>query len=215
MSTESGIPDFRSVDGLYNQKYDYPPETILSHSFYVNHTEEFYRFTGIKCSVSPQNRTRRITNWQNWKSRKIKSGRNPEYRRTASGGRKQKCFGTTRQRSQKLLQKMWKGIWCGVHLKFQRRAGMWQLWRTDQTGCCFVWGRIEPADIRGCSLLYQSCGHAHYRRYVTGGLPAAGLIDYYRGNKLVLINKSTTSMDSRADLLIQAGLGEVFGQIEV
>lgn len=49
VSTESGIPDFRSVDGLYNQKYDYPPETILSHSFYLYHTEEFYRFTAIKC----------------------------------------------------------------------------------------------------------------------------------------------------------------------
>lgn len=54
VSTESGIPDFRSVDGLYNQKYDYPPETILSHTFYMRHTEEFYRFTVIRCYVLMQ-----------------------------------------------------------------------------------------------------------------------------------------------------------------
>ncbi len=93
MSTESGIPDFRSVDGLYNQKYDYPPETILSHSFYVNHTEEFYRFYRDKmlCLTAKPNTTHyKLAELE--KSRKIKSGRNPEYRWTASGGRKQKMF---------------------------------------------------------------------------------------------------------------------------
>ena len=110
VSTESGIPDFRSVDGLYNQKYDYPPETILSHSFYVNHTEEFYRFYRDKMLSHRKTEHDALQIGRTGKSRKIKSGRNPEYRRTASGGRKQKCFGTTRQRSQKLLQKMWKGI---------------------------------------------------------------------------------------------------------
>ena len=60
VSTESGIPDFRSVDGLYNQKYDYPPETILSHSFYMSKTGEFYRFTTIKCSAWMQSRMQRM-----------------------------------------------------------------------------------------------------------------------------------------------------------
>ena len=111
VSTESGIPDFRSVDGLYNQKYDYPPETILSHSFYVNHTEEFYRFYRDKMlCLTRKTEHDALQIGRTGKSRKIKSGRNPEYRRTASGGRKQKCSGTARQRSQKLLQKMWKGI---------------------------------------------------------------------------------------------------------
>ena len=64
VSTESGIPDFRSVDGLYNQKYEYPPETILSHSFYIKYPEEFTVFTGTKCSALTRNRTSRIKSWR-------------------------------------------------------------------------------------------------------------------------------------------------------
>lgn len=62
VSTESGIPDFRSVDGLYNQKYDYPPEIILSHDFFMKNTEEFYRFTVIKCFALTQNQILLISN---------------------------------------------------------------------------------------------------------------------------------------------------------
>lgn len=68
VSTESGIPDFRSVDGLYNQQYDYPPETILSHSFYMAKTEEFYRFyQGTKCSVFLPDPILRTKSWQSWR----------------------------------------------------------------------------------------------------------------------------------------------------
>lgn len=66
VSTESGIPDFRSVDGLYHQQYDYPPETILSHSFYRSHPEEFSVFTGIRCSSQKLSRTPPIKSWQSW-----------------------------------------------------------------------------------------------------------------------------------------------------
>jgi len=64
VSTESGIPDFRSVDGLYNQQYDYPPETILSHSFFMRKPEEFYRFTEIRCSVTRPDPMRPTKNWR-------------------------------------------------------------------------------------------------------------------------------------------------------
>lgn len=67
VSTESGIPDFRSVDGLYNQQYKYPPETILSHSFYRQNPEEFYRFYRTKCSVWMHSQISPISNWQSWK----------------------------------------------------------------------------------------------------------------------------------------------------
>ena len=67
VSTESGIPDFRSVDGLYNQKYDYPPETILSHTFYRKHPQEFYRFYRNKMLCLDASRTSRITSWQSLK----------------------------------------------------------------------------------------------------------------------------------------------------
>ena len=67
VSTESGIPDFRSTDGLYNTKYDYPPETILSDEFFYAHTEEFYRFTATKCCICRQNPTLRILRWLGWR----------------------------------------------------------------------------------------------------------------------------------------------------
>lgn len=69
VSTESGIPDFRSVDGLYHQKYDVPPETILSHSYFLRYPEKFYAFTATKCFRSARNRTRRIRNLQSSKRR--------------------------------------------------------------------------------------------------------------------------------------------------
>ena len=69
VSTESGIPDFRSVDGLYHQKFDYPPEVMLSHSFFVTHTEEFYRFYREKLIVHGQSPTPPTSGWQSWNSR--------------------------------------------------------------------------------------------------------------------------------------------------
>ena len=69
VSTESGIPDFRSVDGLYNMKYDYPPETILSHTFFMNNTEEFYKFYRDKLIVKVLSRTRHILHLQNLKKK--------------------------------------------------------------------------------------------------------------------------------------------------
>ena len=67
VSTESGIPDFRSVDGLYHQKYDYPPETILSHSFYMRKPEEFFRFYKNKMLFPKAELPQRIKSWPNWK----------------------------------------------------------------------------------------------------------------------------------------------------
>ena len=67
VSTESGIPDFRSVDGLYHQQWDYPPETILSHTFFQRNPEEFYRFIGLKCCVIPQSQTRPTSIWHIWR----------------------------------------------------------------------------------------------------------------------------------------------------
>ena len=68
VSTESGIPDFRSADGLYNAKYPYPPETILSHSFFMEETESFSAFRGTKSPIPAQSQTRRISRWSLWKS---------------------------------------------------------------------------------------------------------------------------------------------------
>ena len=111
VSTESGIPDFRSVDGLYHQKYDYPPETILSHTFYMEKTEEFYRFYRDKMlALDAKPNAAHLETCRTGSKRKVKSSGYTEYRRTASGGRQQKCAGTARQRTPQLLQKMRKTV---------------------------------------------------------------------------------------------------------
>lgn len=107
VSTESGIPDFRSVDGLYHQKYDYPPETILSHTFYMEKTEEFYRFYRDKMlALDAKTKCGTFKTCRTGSKRKVKGSGYTEYRRTSSGGRQQKCAGTSRQRTPQLLQKM-------------------------------------------------------------------------------------------------------------
>lgn len=103
VSTESGIPDFRSVDGLYHQQYDYPPETILSHTFYRSHTEEFFRFTGIRCSSPMHSPMPPIKTGRVGSCRESPGRDHPEYRRTASGCRKQDRTGAPRLRASQLL----------------------------------------------------------------------------------------------------------------
>ena len=199
VSTESCIPDFRSVDGLYNQKYDYPPETILSHSFYVNHTEEFYRFYRDKmlCLTAKPNTTHyKLAELEKAGKLKAVVTQNIDGLHQAAG-------------SKNVLE-----LHGSVHRNYCRKCGKefdaeYILNSKGVPVCDSCGGQIKP-DV----VLYEEGLN------IIGGTslavyPAAGLIDYYRGNKLVLINKSTTSMDSRADLLIQAGLGEVFGQVRV
>ena len=199
VSTESGIPDFRSVDGLYNQKYDYPPETILSHSFYVNHTEEFYRFYRDKmlCLTAKPNTTHyKLAELEKAGKLKAVVTQNIDGLHQAAG-------------SKNVLE-----LHGSVHRNYCRKCGKefdaeYILNSKGVPVCDSCGGQIKP-DV----VLYEE-GLNQQTLESLAVYPAAGLIDYYHGNKLVLINKSTTPMDSRADLLIQAGLGEVFGQIEV
>lgn len=214
VSTESGIPDFRSVDGLYNQKYDYPPETILSHSFYVNHTEEFYRFYRDKmlCLTAKPNTTHyKLAELEKAGKLKAVVTQNIDGLHQAAG-------------SKNVLE-----LHGSVHRNYCRKCGKefdaeYILNSKGVPVCDSCGGQIKPDVVLYEEGLNQQTLEdavyyiSHADMLIIGGTslavyPAAGLIDYYRGNKLVLINKSTTSMDSRADLLIQAGLGEVFGQI--
>ena len=217
VSTESGIPDFRSVDGLYNQKYDYPPETILSHSFYIKYTDEFYRFYRDKmlCLDAKPNTT-------HLKLAKLEAAGKVKAVIT------QNIDGLHQQAgSKKVLE-----LHGSVHRNYCQKCGKefdaeYILKNESKIPLCdSCSGNIKPdvvlyeegLDQRTLEEAVYFISHADM--LIIGGTslavyPAAGLIDYYRGNKLVLINKSTTPMDGRADLLIQAGLGEVFGNIEV
>ncbi len=215
VSTESGIPDFRSVDGLYHQTYDYPPETILSHSFYLNHTEEFYRFYRDKmlCLGAKPNITHETL------ARLEEAGKVKAVITQNIDGLHQKAG------SKKVLE-----LHGSIHRNYCRKCGKkfdaeYILNAAGKVPLCDACGGVIKPDV----VLYeegldqQTLKEAvydirHADLLIVGGTslavyPAAGLIDYYRGNKLVLINKSATPMDSRADLLIQKGLGEVFERI--
>ncbi len=215
VSTESGIPDFRSVDGLYNQQYKYPPETILSHSFYRQNPEEFYRFYRNKmlCLDAQPN----ITHFK-----------------LAELEKAGKLKGVVTQNIDGLHQKAGSKNVMELHGSVLRnyceRCGQFvsaeDILHSEGVPVCPVCGGPVKPDV----VLYEEGLNqktlqdavfyiSHADMLIVGGTslavyPAAGLIDYYRGNKLVLINKSATPMDARADLLIQDGLGNVFSQIK-
>ena len=216
VSTESGIPDFRSVDGLYNQQYDYPPETILSHSFYRSKPEEFYRFYRNKmlCLDAEPNIT---------------------HIKLAELEKAGKCKGIVTQNIDGLHQKAGSKNVMELHGSVLRNycehcnafmSAEDILHSEGVPRCKECGGPVKPDVVLYEEGLNQKTLQdavyyiSHADMLIIGGTslavyPAAGLIDYYRGNKLVLINKSATPMDSRADLVIQEGLGAVFSKVEV
>ena len=215
VSTESGIPDFRSVDGLYNQKYDYPPETILSHSFYMRHTDEFYRFYKDKMicpDVEPNITHKKLAELEAAGKLKAIVTQNIDGLHQAAG-------------SKRVLE-----LHGSIHRNYCRkcRRGFDATYVLKSTGvpvCDVCGGQIKPDVVLYEEGLDQKTLDdavfyiSHADMLIIGGTslavyPAAGLIQYYRGNKLVLINKSATPMDKNADLLLQCGLGEVFSRIE-
>lgn len=214
VSTESGIPDFRSVDGLYNQKYDYPPETILSHSFYMKKTEEFYRFYRDKMlclTAEPNQAHKKLAELEAAGKLKAVITQNIDGLHQAAG-------------SKRVLE-----LHGSVHRNYCRHCAKLfdAQYILDSTGvphCDECGGEIKPDVVLYEEGLDQQTMEdavyyiSHADMLIIGGTslavyPAAGLIDYYRGNKLVLINKSTTPMDGRADILISGSIGEVLGKI--
>lgn len=216
VSTESGIPDFRSVDGLYNQKYDYPPETILSHSFYRSKTEEFYRFYRDKmlCLDAEPNIT-------HLKLAELEAAGK------LKGVITQNIDGLHQKAGSKHVMELHGSVlrnYCEKCYEFMSAEDILNSEGVPKCPCCG--GGVKPDVVLYEEGLNQkTIDDALYcisnaDVLIIGGTslavyPAAGLVDYYRGNKLVLINKSATPKDSKADLLIQEGLGSVFSQIEV
>lgn len=214
VSTESGIPDFRSVDGLYNQKYKYPPETILSHSFYVSQPEEFYRFYRDKMlCLDAQPNAAHIKLAELEQAGKLKAIVTQNI-----DGLHQKAG------SKNVLE-----LHGSVHRNFCQRChkffdAEYMLHSDGVPKCDACGGPIKPDvvlyeegldnDVIEQSLYYIS----HADMLIIGGTslvvyPAAGLVRYYGGHKLVLINKSATDMDKSADLVINEPIGEVFSRI--
>lgn len=218
VSTESGIPDFRSVDGLYSQKYDYPPETILSHTFFQKNPGEFYKFYRDKMlidGVQPNPAHLKLAELEQAGKLKAVVTQNIDGLHQAAGSkvvyelhgstlrnycpRCGKKFPTSVIANSKILPYCDNGDCRGIirpDVVLYEEA-------LDSDVMAGAISAIRKADmliIGGTSLVVY---------------PAAGLINYYRGKKLVLINKSATSMDSMANLAINEPIGQVFSQIVV
>lgn len=216
VSTESGIPDFRSVDGLYNQTYKYPPEHILSHTFYRENPEEFYRFYRDKMlclDAKPNMAHIKLAELE-------KAGKLKAIITQNIDGLHQKAG------SKNVLE-----LHGSVHRNFCEHChklfdAEYMLHSTGVPKCDTCGGPIKPDvvlyeegldnDVIEQSLYYIS----HADMLIIGGTslvvyPAAGLVRYYNGHKLVLINKSSTDMDSSADLVIKEPIGQVFSHITI
>ena len=214
VSTESGIPDFRSVDGLYNQEWKFPPETILSHTFFERNPEEYYRFHHAKLSVDgvqPNRAHYRLAQMEQEGKLKAVVTQNIDGLHQAAGSK------NVLELHGSILR-----AYCSRCYKPYDASIIND--RSIALPRCSCGGVIRP-DI----VLYEEAldddvvrSAIHFIRnadvLIIGGTslnvyPAAGLINYYRGHKLVLVNLSRTPYDSEADLVIHEKIGEVFSQI--
>ena len=213
VSTESGIPDFRGVDGLYRQKYAYPPETILSHDFFMRRTGEFYRFYRDKMLITD-------------------AKPNPAHLKLAQWEREGKLLGVVTQNidglhfaagSKKVFELHGSVLrnYCMSCGKFHDAA---YIQNSEGIPKCACGGTIKPDVVLYGESLDNDCimgalnAIANADLLIIGGTslsvyPAAGLIDDYRGSRLVLVNKSETPQDARADLIIRDPIGKVFSQL--
>ena len=214
VSTESGIPDFRSVDGLYHQKYDYPPETILSHTFWEENPEEFYRFYRDKLIVKgakPNAAHLRLAKLEREGRLKAIVTQNIDGLHQAAGSKTvYELHGSTLRNY---------CTRCGAFYDVDYIANSTGVPRCEKCG-----GIVKPdvvlyeeaLDEDNMSRALQYISEAD--TLIIGGTslvvyPAAGLIRYFRGRKLVVINMSPTQSDSNADLLIADKIGDVLGSL--
>lgn len=213
VSTESGIPDFRSVDGLYHQKYDYPPETILSHTFYEKHPEEFFRFYRdklLKLDAKPNAAHLKLAELERAGKLSAVVTQNIDGLHQAAGSKRvYELHGSVLRN------------YCEKCGKFYDAEHMLH---SEGIPRCSCGGRIKP-DV----VLYEEGldndtvsgairAIAQADMLIVGGTslvvyPAAGLIQYYEGDRLVVINK--TELSAMADLTILGAIGEVMSQIRV
>ena len=215
VSTESGIPDFRSVDGLYNQQYDYPPETILSHTFFRRNTEEFYRFYRAKMlalDAKPNAAHKKLAQWEQEGKLKAVVTQNIDGLHQSAG-------------SKKVYE-----LHGSIHRNYCMKCGKFYdaeyVKKSEGVPHCSCGGEIKPdvvlyeegLDAKTMDGAVRAIGSAD--TLIIGGTslvvyPAAGFIDYFRGKHLVVINKSSTEKAVRAELNIAAPIGEILGSIQV
>lgn len=216
VSTESGIPDFRSVDGLYHMNYQYPPEQIISHSFFQANPDEFYRFYKDKMLITdakPNIAHLRLAELEAAGRLKAVVTQNIDGLHTAAGS---KC-----------VYEVHGSVLRNYCMKCHKFFDVNYVKEADGIPHCDACGGMVKPDV----VLYEE---GLDNQVVTGALtaiqqadllivagtslvvyPAAGFLNYFNGNHMVLINKDPTPADAKADLVIHAKIGEVFSQIKV
>ncbi|MCQ2434378.1 MAG: NAD-dependent protein deacylase [Oscillospiraceae bacterium] len=214
VSTESGIPDFRSVDGLYHQKYDFPPETILSHSYFKRHTEEFYRFYRDKMlytDAEPNAAHKKLAEWE-------KSGK-------LTAVITQNIDGLHQKAGSKNVLELHGSVLRNYCMDCREFYGLDAI--TDSQGvprCAKCGGIIKPdvvlyEEALDDTVMGQAIRHiSEADLMIIGGTslavyPAAGLIRFFRGDTIVLINRDATPFDSNADIVLHEKIGAVFSEL--
>ena len=213
VSTESGIPDFRSVDGLYRQRFEYPPETIISRSFYLRNPEYFFRFYREKMlplGFEPNVTHKVLARWeQEGKLLAVVTQNIDGLHQKAGSQRVYELHGSVLRN------------YCTLCGKFHSAEFVKEAAGVPRCSCG---GIVKPdvvlyeEQLDGNTIENSVAAIAQADLLIVAGTsltvyPAAGLIDYYRGNRLVLINRDETPYDSRANLVLHRSLGDIFRQL--
>ena len=213
VSTESGIPDFRSQDGLYNMKYKYPPETIISHPFFMRKPEEFFRFYRNKMlfpDAQPNAAHIKLAQWED--------------EGMLTGVVTQNIDGLHQKAGSKKVYELHGSVLRNYCMRCGKFYDLDHIMNTTGVPKCECGGTIKPDVVLyeesldngvvngACAAIEQA------DMMIIGGTslnvyPAAGLVDLYRGNKLVLVNLSSTPQDRRANLVIHERIGQVFADL--
>ena len=213
VSTESGIPDFRSVDGLYNQKYDYPPETILSHSFFMKKTEEFYRFYRDKMlveNVKPNPAHLALAKLEKMGKLKAVITQNIDGLHSDAGS--------------KIVYELHGSVLRNYCMKCGKSYEVSVIMESEGIPRCDCGGIIKPdvvlyeeglndENLDGSINSIMAADTLIIAGTSLTVYPAAGLVRYFSGNNLILINRDATPMDREADIVIHDSVGKVLGKL--
>lgn len=210
VSTESGIPDFRSKDGLYNQQYKYPPETILSHTFFMNQTDEFYKFYKAKMNslkYEPNITHIKLAELENQGKLKAVITQNID--------------GLHQKAGSKIVYELHGSVLRNYCMNCNKFYDAEYVFNSNGTPKCNCGGIIKPdvvlyeEGLNEDTIMKSVYAIQNADLLIVAGTsltvqPASGLINYFRGKKLVLINRDSTPYDNKADLVINENLGTVF-----
>ena len=215
VSTESGIPDFRSTDGLYNQKYDFPPEVILSHRYFMTHTADFYKFYRNKMlylDAKPNKAHTALAQLEQSGKLKAVITQNIDNLHQTAGS--------------KTVYELHGSVYRNYCMDCKKAYGIEKILNSTDVPTCECGGIIKPDVvlyeenlnedvISGAINAISNCDTLIIAGTSLTVYPAAGFVGYFKGRHLVLINRDKTNYDKYAELVIREKVGEVLGKIVV